>query len=64
MDFDAAARAHATLMRQLSETAGHPFEGLQAAARYKSQKLTNRKDTEDSCVLWTQLPTGPDTPPP
>ena len=45
MDFDAAAllaRTHATLVRQLAEIAGHHFEGLQAAARYKSLKLTIR----------------------
>ena len=45
MDDDAATllpRTHATLVRQLSEIAGHHFEGLQAAARYKSLNLTNR----------------------
>ena len=45
MDLDAAvllARTHATLVRQPSEIAGHHFEGLQAAARYKSLKLTQR----------------------
>ena len=45
MDFDAAALlacTKATLVRQLSEIAGHHFEGLQAAARFKSLKLTNR----------------------
>ena len=46
MDDEAAillARTHATLVRQLSEVAGHHFEGLQAAARYKSLNLTNRQ---------------------
>ena len=41
MDCDAAtllARTHATLVRQLSEIAGHHFEGLQAAARYETQQ--------------------------
>ena len=41
MDDDAAtllARTHATWVRELSEI----FEGLQAAARYKSLNLTNR----------------------
>ena len=40
MDFDAAAllaRTHATLVRQLSEIAGHHFEGLQAAAQAHQQ---------------------------
>ena len=44
MNFDAAAllaRTHATLVRQLSEIAGHRFEGLQAVVWYKSLKLTN-----------------------
>ena len=53
MDFDAAAllaRTHATLVRQLSEIAGHHFEGLQAAARYTSLKLTNR-DRRQLCHL-------------
>ena len=45
MDDDAAtllARTPATLVRQLSEIAGHHFEGFQTAARYKSLNLTNR----------------------
>ena len=56
MDDDAAtllAHTHATLVRLLPEIAGHHFEGLQGAARYKS--------LEGSCVIWTLPSTGLDT---
>ena len=61
MDDEAAillARTHATLVRQLSEVAGHHFEGLQAAARYKSLNLTNRQRRQlchlDIAFKWSR----------
>ena len=66
MDDEAAillARTHATLVRQLSEVAGHHFEGLQAAARYKSLNLTNRQRRQ-LCHLDIAFSTGRGTSPP
>ena len=61
MDDDVAtllARTHATLVRQLSEIAGHHFEGLQAAGRYKSLNLSNRHRKElchlDIAFNWSR----------
>ena len=61
MDDEAAillARTHATLVRQLSEVAGHHFEGLHAAARYKSLNLTNRQRRQlchlDIAFKWSR----------
>ena len=65
MDDDAAtllARTHAALVRELSEIAGHHFEGLQAAAHHKSLNLTKRHTRQlcslDSCSCDTWRPSS------